>query len=190
MHNTLQPCFEASRFSLHINSKTLPLSEEFPYLGRTISYNNKYWALVYLNLRKSQRLWGMISRVLEMTGAKVRYRGEMYKAVAQQFLLYRSESWVVTGDILKVLTAFHHQLAQRITVMTAKRGACEEWEYPAVEEVMESTVLQPIRVYIKRRQKNIAERVDCWPVYAFCTEAERMLGTNRMVRWWDQDAIN
>ena len=50
----------------------------------------------------------MIARVFVKTGATVRSRGMMYKAVAQLVLMYRSESWVVTGDMLKVLEGFHH----------------------------------------------------------------------------------
>ena len=91
-----------------INSDTLPLSEAFPYLGRTIVHNNRYWAAVYLNLRKYRRQWGMIVRVLERTGATMWDRGEMYKAVVQSVQLYGSERWVVTGEILKFLTLFHH----------------------------------------------------------------------------------
>ena len=75
----------------------------------------------------------MIVRVLERTGAMVRARGAIYKAVAQLVLLYGSESWVVNGDMLKVLTVFHHRVAQRITGTTAKSGAGEEWEYTEVE---------------------------------------------------------
>ena len=72
---------------------------------------------------------------------------------------------MVTGDMLKVLTAFHHRAARRITGMTAKNGAGREWEYPAVEEAMESVGIHPIGVYIKRRHTTIAERVACRPVY-------------------------
>ena len=74
--------------------------------------------------------------------------------------------------------------------MTMKRGAGGEWEYPAVEEAMESAGIHPIGVYIKRRQMTIAERVACRPVYAFFTESERILGMSQMVRWWDQDTVN
>ena len=49
------------------------------------------------NLRKAQRQWGMIERVLVKTEAMVRDRGMMYKAVEQSVLLYDSEIWVVTG---------------------------------------------------------------------------------------------
>ena len=37
---TLQHCFKASRVSSQINVETLPLSEDFPYLERTITYSN------------------------------------------------------------------------------------------------------------------------------------------------------
>ena len=70
----------------------------------------------------------MVARVLERMGAMVRARGAMYKAVAQLVLLYDREIFVVTGEMLKVLTGFHHQAARRITGMMAKCGAGGEWE--------------------------------------------------------------
>ena len=129
-------------------------------------------------------------RVLARTGETVRARGEMYKAVAQSLLLYVRKSWVVTGEMLKVLTDFHHQATRRITGTMVKRGIGGECEYTAVEEAMDSTELHLIVVYIKRRQTTIAERVACRPVYALCTKADRMKGMIRMVRWWDQDVVN
>ena len=71
-----------------------------------------------------------------------------------------------------------------------KRNTGEEWEYPLVVEAMEAAGLHPTGVYIGRRQRTIAERVTYRPIYEICTEVERMPGTSRMVRWWDQDAIN
>ena len=75
----------------------------------------------------------------------------MYKAVAQSVMLYGNKSWVVNGETLKVLMAFHHQSARRITEMMEKRGAGVEWEYPSVEEAVDSVGIHPIGVYIKRR---------------------------------------
>ena len=71
-----------------------------------------------------------------------------------------------------------------------KRGAGGEWEYPPVVEVIEAAVLDPIWEYIRGQQATIAERVACLPIYELCTEAERIPGTNQMVRWWDQDSVN
>ena len=112
MRDTLQRCFGARRILFQINSETLPPLEAFPYLGRTVAYNNIYWASVYLNLRKFWRRWGIISRVLESMGATVRYRGELYKAGEKLVLLYGRESLVVTGEMLKFLMVYHHQAVQ------------------------------------------------------------------------------
>ena len=85
---TLQRCFEASKVLFQINTDTLPLLEDFPYLGWTIAYNNSDWEEVYQNLRKVRRWWEMVERVLERTGATVWSQGAMYKSLAQLVLLY------------------------------------------------------------------------------------------------------
>ena len=54
----------------------------------------------------------MIMRVLAKMGATVWARGMMYKSLAQSVLLYGSDIWVVTGDMLKVLEVFRHRLAR------------------------------------------------------------------------------
>ena len=53
----------------------------------------------------------------------MRARISMYKAVAQSVLLYGSKIYVVTGEMLKVLTAFHHRMERQMTGMTGKHGA-------------------------------------------------------------------
>ena len=51
---------------------------------------------------------------------------------------------MVTGEMLKVLTAFYHQAARQIMGMTEKRRSGGEWEYPSVEEAMEAVGIHPI----------------------------------------------
>ena len=58
-------------------------------------------------------------------------------------LLCVSKSWMVIGDMLKVLTDFNLWAAQPITGMTEKPGAGGEWEYPAAEEAMEAAGYTP-----------------------------------------------
>ena len=72
----------------------------------------------------------MVAKVLERTGATVRARVAMFKAVVQPVLLYGRERWLVAGEILKVLEGFHHRAAQQITGMMEKSGVGGEWEYP------------------------------------------------------------
>ena len=44
-----------------------------------------------------------MARVLTKTETIVRAWGVMYKAVSQSVMLYVSDIWVVTGEMLKVL---------------------------------------------------------------------------------------
>ena len=57
---------------------------------------------LYVDLRKVWQL-GMTEKVLAKTGEMVWAWDMMYKAVVQTVMVYRSESWVVTYMMLKVL---------------------------------------------------------------------------------------
>ena len=50
----------------------------------------------------------MVETVLRNTGATVRARTMVYKAVVQTVILYGKESWLVTEAMLKVLEEFYH----------------------------------------------------------------------------------
>ena len=76
----------------------------------------------------------MVARVLEKTGSTVQAQGDIYKAAVQSVILYGRESWVVTGEMLKVLEGFHHRVERRIMGLTEKYGAGGEWYHPTVVE--------------------------------------------------------
>ena len=132
----------------------------------------------------------MITRVLVKTGATVRARGMIYKAVAQLVLLYGSNNWLVMGDILNALEEFHYRVDRQITGIMATRGVVGEWEYPLVVTAMEAAGLHPIMEYIRRQHATIAGNVACLPIYELCFKAERMPGMIRMIRWWNQEVVN
>ena len=115
-------------FSIVASDEIIRESSLLDNLGRKIAYNNSNWAVVYQNLRKARSWWGMIARVLAKTVAMVRARGIMYKVVDKLVILYVSESWVVTGETIKVLEGFHHWMAWCIMGATMTRGAGGDWE--------------------------------------------------------------
>ena len=51
----------------------------------------------------------------------------MYKSVVQSVFLYRSESWVVMGEMIKLIEGFHHLIARIIMGMTVQRMTGGEW---------------------------------------------------------------
>ena len=112
--------------SFQINAEDLPPLEAFHYLRQKITYNNSNWPAVYQNLQKAQRWWCVIARLLKKTKETVRACWMNNNTVAKLVILYVSDRWVVTGEMLKVLEGFHHQVARRITGMTATLGAVRE----------------------------------------------------------------
>ena len=53
-------------------------------------------------------------------------------------ILYISESWVVTGSMIKFPKGFCHRAARWITGMAATHGMGGEWEYYPVVAAMEA----------------------------------------------------
>ena len=78
--------------SIWVNAESLEPADAFPYHVRTIEYNNSNWEAVYHNLRKDNRRWGVISKLLTKTVAMVRACSMPYKLMTQTLILYESES--------------------------------------------------------------------------------------------------
>ena len=81
------------------------------------------------------------------------------------------------GEIIKVLEGFHHRSSRQITGMAATHGVGGECQYPPVVAALEAAGLHPIMEYIRRRQENIAEKVECRTIYELCIETEHKPGT-------------
>ena len=126
---------------LTVSQVPLEMVSSFVYLGRVVTHNNSDWATLYRNLKKALKRWGLVSRVLEKTGASARVRGMFYKVVVQTVLLYGCETWTVTDSMLKVLEGFHHRIARRISGKTAVKVGDNQWEYPPIVEALEEAGL-------------------------------------------------
>ena len=73
---TLQHRFKSSQVSISMKSEPLGPAASFPYLVRTVAYNNSDWVVV-------RRRWGVMGTVVTKTGATVQERGVIYKAILQ-----------------------------------------------------------------------------------------------------------
>ena len=114
--------------AIRVNLNPLKATALFPYLGRTVTYNNSDWVALYINLQKSQRIWRIFSKVLGQIGALIKAQQIMYEVLVQAVLLYGSKIWLVTDKMMAVLEVFHYMIARRITVITARKGSAREWE--------------------------------------------------------------
>jgi len=162
----------------------------FRYLGRPLSSFDEDWPAVYHNLKKARKRWARVSRVLTREGADPRVCGMFYKAVVQSVLLYGCETWVITPQVLKVLEGFHHRVARRLSGKRPRFLPREDrWDYPPIEEALETAGLYSMRHYIDVRQNTLAENVATRPIMELCTEAERQSGSSRRLFWWKQEGL-
>ena len=144
-------------------------AKAFPYLIRTVSYNNSDWAALYHNLSKTRKWWEMAEKVVRKTEAEVRVQRMIYKEIVQSVLLYGRDIWVVMRAMLKVLEGLYHRTARRVAEMTERRTTSGEWEWPPVDNSLDTVGILPIKEYIQRRQSTIAAQVACQPLYEICT---------------------
>ena len=66
---------------IKVNMIPINASTAFPYLGRPITYNNSDWAALYINFQISQRIWGIVAKVMGNMGATIKARAMIYKAL-------------------------------------------------------------------------------------------------------------
>ena len=71
--------------------------------------------------------------------------------------------------------------------MTAQSTMSGEWEYPLVDEALDTAAIWPIKEYIQRRQATVAVKVACRIIYELYIGAEKIPGSSRFMRWWDWD---
>ena len=130
---SLSMCRHTSMFYFIVNSTYSAVLEWiFVFLnGWVVNYIPDKTHEPQLSLKCHQYTWLVTDETVHLS-----HIGVMYKAVDQLVLLYSSDTWVLTGEILKFLEVFGHRAARRITGMTETHGAVGEWEYPPVLAAM------------------------------------------------------
>jgi hypothetical protein len=93
-------CIQALRRTFTIRAQPIETVTNFTYLGRVITSRDDDWLAARSNLHKAWNRWTMISRVLARKTASHRISALFYKATIQTILLYGSETWVITDEIL------------------------------------------------------------------------------------------
>ena len=92
----------------------LALVTSFKYLRRVLATEGNYWPAVVRNLKRTRHKWPRLTRILSREGADSRNSGQIYLAVVQFFMLYRSELWVLTPCMKNILSGFHHWVTHRL----------------------------------------------------------------------------
>ena len=130
-----------------------------------------------VNLRKAQKKWARILRILGWEGGNTRVSGIFFKVVVQAVLLFVSETWMMTPCMVQDLGGFQNRL---------QNGS---WEYPPLEEVIWEEGLEEVEAYVLRRQNTVLRYILTLPIMDLCSEVLRRPGTQVSKRWWVQEGL-
>jgi hypothetical protein len=185
---------KAKQVTIVTDNNTIPQVPTFCYLGQVLAANNSDWPAIYKNLKKVLVQWGLLSQPLIQTSVSPRYQGYFYKAVVQSVLLYSSESWTVTPQMIAVLRRFHHKIARCISVYLPQQNKDNTWLYPLITKALEIAGLFPIKHYIRVHQNTVAIYIATRPILQLCEDEESSHTSYqqqfRQYRWWSQPLCN
>jgi hypothetical protein len=144
-------CIRAFRRTFQIRDQPIETITNFRYLGRPLTSNDSNWAAARYNLTRARQRWALIARVLSRESASPRISAIFYKATIQTVLLYGSETWVLTDEIIQILTSFHHSVARKLTGRYPYPiQDTDEWIHPSITETLQLAGLFPMNEYLQR----------------------------------------
>jgi hypothetical protein len=165
-----------------INGKPIETVEEFKYLGRIVTREDDDEAAVKGNLAKAKKKWASMRRFLITDGVDSKTMAIFYRTVVMYVLLYGSETWVLTKDMMRQLRSFHRRCCRGITGEFIHQGEDGEWICPDSNDVMEKAGVLTIEEYIQRRRDTILPYAQSRNIYGRCKSSEQ-IGSNLL--WWE-----
>ena len=190
--DTLNSIATANQREFTIYGEVLAQTATFKYLGRPMSRVDSDWPALHRNMQRARQKWARASKILARQGASPKTCGHLYVAVVQSLLLYGAETWVITPDMLSLLSGFHNRCARRIAGMHPRLDRRTNiWVRGDMKEVTELTGLLPIEDYLEKRQHTIAQYVATRPIYDLCRGSSRRSGSMdyRRIYWWTQPMV-
>ena len=139
--------------------------------------SDENWPEVVHKLWRVRQKWARLSRVLIRESTYARILGRINVVVVQVVLLYRSETWVLTPHIGRLMGGFHHRVASRLKGRQYCRGRDGGWLYPILEEAMAKSGLQKVMAYISRRQNTVAQFIATMPIMDLFMVEDRRPGS-------------
>ena len=174
----------ASNFVFTINGTPIKSTTEFKYLGRILNEKDSDQPAIMYNLQRAREKWGRIGRILSNRGANPKVMGTFYKTIVQSVLLYGSETWVVSKQMMKILRSFHRRCSRYIMGKHIWQDSNGEWHQPSSKEVLEGAGLKTVEDYIEQRKNTLMNFVKGRPIYHECLLSTPLVSNVNQLVWW------
>ena len=124
----------------------------FKYLGKTLYQSDNNWPVIIQIIRRSQKVWGRLGKILPWEGSDTQKSNMFYWLVVKVVLLFCSELRTMLQVITSKLEGTHIVFLRDITGNRAQRTTNGTWETPASGEVLRAAGMQTEATYIGQRQ--------------------------------------
>jgi hypothetical protein len=166
-----------------VDGTPLQSVQEFKYLGRILNENDCDDSAINQNLKRACERWGRIGRILSKKGANAK-TGIFYKTLVQSVLLYGSETWVISKQMLRMLKSFRCRCARFITGKHIWQDKEGNWHHPSSKEVLEMAGLKEIEIYIEQRKLTLMKYANERPIYKICKMSNPTASNVNQLVWW------
>jgi hypothetical protein len=128
------------------------------------------------NLARARAKWASMRRFLVRVAADPKTMATFYRTLVLYVLLYGSESWVLTGDLMRQLWSFHRRCCRgRLTGEFIRQDEEGEWICPKSEEVLlKKAGVLTIEEYIQRRRETIMKYAQTRDIYGMCKSSRKI----------------
>ena len=181
----------ASEFIFTISGNPIKSTREFKYLGRILNEKDSDQPAIMYNLQRAREKWSRIGRILSKKGASPKAMGTFYKTIVQSVLLYGSETWTISKQMMKILRSFHRRCGRFIMGKHIWQDSNGEWHQPNSKEVLEGAGLKTVEEYIEQRKNTLMNFAKERPIYQKCLTSTPLVSNVNQLVWWaklDHDA--
>jgi hypothetical protein len=166
-----------------VSGNPVEIVDTFKYLGRVTANTDSDEAAILRNLEQARKKWASMRRVLIQDGAEPKTMAVFYRTVVLYTLLYGSESWVLTQDLMRQLRSFHRRCCRGLAGDFIRQDEVTgEWICPNSDKVLQKVGCLPIEEYIQRRRDTIMEYAKTRNIYEKCKNSEI---ASKNLLWWE-----
>ena len=141
--------------SFNIRGEEIELVSSFEYLGRQLTETDDDVTAIHTNIAKARTQWGKVVRILARQTSNRKTMGKFFETVVESVLLYGSETWVLSNQMMALLDSFHHRCARFIPQEHIQQLEDGSWITPSNESILKKAGLKPIKTYIQKRKEKL-----------------------------------
>ena len=167
-------------------NKTITFTEEMIYLGSVITPSLRSDKDVGRRIMLARRAMGVLRPSFRRSDLALRVKGKMYVALVLSILMYGSECWTMTAELMNELKTFHNSNVRSMCKVNMRNT---QKHHISSATLFKRLNIQPIDSYFHSRILRWAGHVSRMPLYRLprklltCWSADSRLAHRSQMSW-------